>query len=289
MAHTEKKNISQNIADFRRTKNIHYLFAAFVLVIRQKRFLEVVFGIYCFLFHKPSKIEEDNEFQITDHISNVKKHIVERRKQREKILLEVSNQLCGKDTTLYSSDHGYILNETGFILGEYAEHSARIFVKSADELTICQFYQTVPGVRHIHSILQSGESLFVSTGDSNKFLDRWHCSNGRLKFERRILHKLGGFSACCRIKGKHFFGSDFSERPNYIFCLDTGQKWYFPKPAYTQYCYRMFPLDDRYIFCVNISLPNISQRRTITVFDTQTWSFVYCHAYHGRSGLRNGT
>lgn len=285
MTASDEKRISQKIIDFYRTKNILCLFAAFILIIEQKRFLEIAYGIFCFLFCKPGRIEEDLAFQLKNHITQLEKLFVEKRKQKEKVLLEVSNQLSGGETTLYSTDHGYVITEAGFILGEYDENAPRIFVKSNDEFTVCQFYQTTPGVRHIHSILKRGEHLFVSTGDSNKFLDRWKLSNGHIRFEKRVLRKFGGFTACCIINGKTFFGTDFSERPNYIFCLETRQKWFFPKPAYTQYCYLMLPLIERYLFCFNKSLSNISNQRTMTVFDAETLSFVYCQDYLGHTFL----
>jgi len=213
--------------------------------------------------------------QVNNHITQLTELLAEIRKQKENILFEVSNQLGVEKTAVYSTDHGYIINETGFILGEYAKQSARIFVKSGDEFTVCQFYQTSPGVRHIHSILQCGEHLFVSTGDSKKVLDRWKLNNGHMRFEKRILSTFGGFTTCCSINAKTFFGTGFSERPNYLFCLETREKWFFPKPAYTQHCFLMLPLNERYLVCFNSSIVQ-STPRTMTVFDTQALSFVSC-------------
>ena len=57
--------ISHRISDFLRTKSIIYLFAAVILIFKQKRSLEIIYGIYCFLCFKPSKIKKDLGFSYT--------------------------------------------------------------------------------------------------------------------------------------------------------------------------------------------------------------------------------
>jgi hypothetical protein len=273
--------ISDKMAAFRKSKNILYLFSAALLAIRQRRLLEITYGVLCFLLHKPSKIADNHQFQYDVYNEELKTTYRLVREQIAKVILDLSARFGLPPRTFNARYHAYLKTGKGFVLGEYSDNSARIFIKHEDEFVINEYYQSVPGVRHIHSILKSDESLFVSTGDGNKFLDKWQFQDGKMKFEKRIFYKLGGFTACCKIKDKHFFGSDFSERPNYILCLETGEKWFFPLPAYTQLCYLMFPIDDRYICCLNSNLWTISRQcqRTKTIFDTKLGLFVLSQIY----------
>ena len=125
-------------------------------------------------------------------------------------------------------------------------------------------------------MLKDGDTLWVSTGDAKKYLDRWTLRKGRMAFEARVLGVMGGFTACAKVRDRTFFGSDFSERPNYIFCLETGQKWFFPRPAYTRYCTLMLPFESTYLFCVNKAL--LKRARALTIFDTRKLAFTCCEA-----------
>jgi hypothetical protein len=281
--HTDRsKEIFPRFVDFYRTKNIQQLFAAIALIIRQRRFQEFAYGILCFLFSKPSRPVEIVDFQANEGIALAREQFIEKKKENEKIILETLHLGCDDETDLGDTIHGYAMTADGFIFGEYAAHSSRIFLKEHEEFSVCHFYQNDPGVRHIHSILRSGETIFISTGDSNKYLDRWRLRNGHLEFEKRIFHTLGGFTTCCNVNEKHFFGTDFSERPNYIFCLESQEKWFFPRPAYTQHCSLMLLLHDRYLFCLNTGL---SHRQTISIFDTRTSVFIHCQEYRGNDFL----
>lgn len=138
---------------------------------------------------------------------------------------------------------------------------------------------TDPGVRHIHSIMCNDKTLFISTGDSKKYLDKWELSDGKLVFVERILDKYwGGFTGCCKIQN-NFFATDFSQRPNYIYCLETSEKFFFPEPAYKHFCTFMLPVNNRYIVCLNQAMPGFLPQRTISIFDTQIFLFVYCQGY----------
>ena len=56
----EELSIAKCIGGFKRTKNPLYLIKAIILIVRQGRIDEVVFGIYCLLFFKPSKVLSRN-------------------------------------------------------------------------------------------------------------------------------------------------------------------------------------------------------------------------------------
>ena len=90
------------------------------------------------------------------------------------------------------------------------------------------------------------------------------------------MRRFGGFTTVAVVEGRHWFGSDFSERPNFLFCLETGRKHFFPAPAYTKWCYVMLPLEERYLYCVNTHLAHVSGRQAVSIFDTRAGTFLHC-------------
>jgi len=236
--------------------------------------MESVYGIYCFLFHSPSYLVENSDFNLDETMILAREYYQEKRKVQNAIKI-LSRDLT-KERELNFLFHGYIVTQEGFLIGEYAQNSARIFVKNIDKINVIDFYQKDPGVRHIHSILCSDTTLFISTGDSKKYLDQWELIDDEIVFTKRILNNFfGGFTGCSKVQNMHFFASDFSRRPNYIYCLETREKYFFPKPAYNQVCSIMLPVKNRYIFCIFFDFHQVS----VAIFDTQYFLFVYCQTH----------
>ena len=244
------------------------------LAARQRRCLEIGYGAFCLLGRRASVVAGDGGFEIEDHLAGLEMRFQEGLRLRTARASQVAREGGRWEGGVGCAYHGHATTAGGFVLGEYAEQSARLFVKGRNGLRVERYYDTVAGVRHIHSVLGSGNNVFVTTGDASRFLDRWELKGGGLELRERVLRRLGGFTACCEVKGRHFFGTDLSERPNYIFCLETRQKWFFPKPAYTQVSKAMLPFGDRYILCVNASLWATPARRSLTVFDSLREVFV---------------
>ena len=277
MTHNHKQSIHQLIEHSYTQNKLLYLIKGFSLIVQQGRFLEAVYGIKCFLFHKPSPIVENSDFNVDEAIVLSSEYFQDKREEQEVIRTLIRN-LTG-ERELKFLFHGYVVNQTGFVIGEYADKSARLFIKDMDDFSVIDFYQNDPGVRHIHSIICNNKTLFISTGDSKKYLDQWKLSDGKLVFERRMLDNcFGGFIAHCKIQDI-FFGSDYSHRLNYIYCLETSEKNFFPNPAYKQWCAFMLPVNNRYIVCINQNMPGFLPERTISIFDTHTSSFIFCKGY----------
>lgn len=275
----EEKSIHQLVYDALFAKHLFSSVRALMLIFRQNRFLEVLYGIFCFLFHKPSLLGNSGLNENLDEIIQVGRKIyVEKQSEYSNLRRERSFNFL---------PHGYVILENALVIGEYADNSARIFIENRrDKCDTIDFYRDYRGVRHIHSLLRDGASLFVSTGDSKKFLDQWEITDGQLRFQKRILRLcFGGFTACCVINGLRFFATDFSGRPNYIFCLEKKRKYFFPKPAYTHYCLHMLPVFDRYIICISYSLPYLFPDRSLSIFDIQIFQYIYCKGY-SCNGLR---
>lgn len=271
-------SIAAEVAGFVKTRKPSRLIRALTLILRQGRVTEVVYGLWCFLFHKPSAVGPA-QFDVESHYPDLERQLAELRTAKADAAAALPTGTDGE--RLYCTDHGMVLTADGFIFGEYGEFSARVFTQVGSQLITYDFYNKINRLRHIHSVFKDGERVYISTGDTHKFLDEWVYQDGHLNFVRRCLRKFGGFTTCAKLGQRTFFGTDFSHRPNYLYCLEGGQKWFFPTPAYTQYCYLMFVLEERYLICFNRHLSPFGGALSVSVFDAETERFVACQRYPG--------
>jgi hypothetical protein len=183
--------------------------------------------------------------------------------------------------------HGFARNGDLQIVGEYADGSARIFLLNESGEAAFSPYRDDVRVRHVHAVGLHRDRLYVSTGDEAKYLDCFRIVASEIRFEKRICQQFGGFTALCPLSGRLYLGTDFSSRPNYILCLETGEKFGFPEAAYKMYCVIMIPLRSRFILCVNVSAPYTELQRVVSIFDTERKSFTYCAPYHGTGFAMN--
>jgi hypothetical protein len=271
--------ISYQISEFWRTGNFTHLVNATRLIVRQGRLLELLYGVYCFFRYPPSKLASANG-ELIDHCLTVAhESFVDLLNALNEALAKVADRSDVTPPLRNCLVHGFLFTDEMIVIGEYAPRSARICVFQGDRFDICEPYDADHGVRHIHLVHLHKDSVFVGTGDTHKYLDQYVVEDGRLRFNRRILRRFGGFTACCRIGDKLYLGTDFTSRPNYIYCLETGEIFPFPSRAYTQYCCMMLAIDNKYILSMNLSQPLIEKRRTLTLFDTESKSFIYAGDY----------
>lgn len=275
-----RTTISRELNKFKKTKNPKFFFSAVGLLLRSGRLSEVAYGAICFVFRPPSRVA-DPPIKLEGFVPELRAALDALRAERNQVLGTVSQEAESSGEPLYCMDHGFALTEDGAILGEYANYSARLFHVTASGVCAHDDYQRRETVRHIHLVHRSGRHVYVATGDTDKFLDEWDLDGEKLTFTRRILKRFGGFTTVCETEGKTYFGSDFSERPNYIWCLETGQKWFFPKPAYARYCYLMLLAQDRYIVCFHRGLSKLSGGIAYSIFDPREERFVGAGEYVG--------
>ncbi len=140
--------------------------------------------------------------------------------------------------------------------------------------SINDYYNQVKGVRHIHAISPKRQDIYVTTGDSRKLLDLWAIEGSKLKFLKRVRKRWSGYTAMVELNGDYYFGTDFSNRPNYIETL-TGKKYFFPEKAYKMQTYAFFPFLQRYIVSINKEI-FLGDRKTLCVFDTLREDFIFC-------------
>jgi hypothetical protein len=265
---------------FRETKNLSALLTALILVLKQRRTLELIYGAYCHLCHRPCPVRANEDEQGLIAVLRQKSALIPHRKLSRSRLIELYGGVY-KVSQLPSDFQGArcegVCQGDGFlIIGEYGEDS-RIAYVTTESCIVSEYYRQVPGVRHLHSIVQGktpGEFL-VSTGDTCKFLDLWRLIDGRLTFIQRLRNRLAGYTAAARVSGEYYFGTDFSGRPNYIETLGRS-KYFFPNKANRLYVAAFKIFFDRYIVAINTELGVVGERKTLSIFDTVGRRFIYC-------------
>jgi hypothetical protein len=251
-----------------------------ILVIRQRRTLELLYGVYCYLFHRPSPVCPSEKAAAWIPFLKQKPALTHQRRLSRVQIIELYGAAF-KASLLPPDFQGArcesIWHETErLIIGEYGDDS-RIACITPELCVISDHYRHVPGVKHIHSIEGYGDSgeFLVSTGDSKKFLDLWTVHDAKMNFVRRLSKRLAGFTAAARVNGEYYFGTDFSSRPNFIAKLG-GTKYFFPKKAYKFQVIAFHPFFDRYIVSINTEFQFVGGRYTLSIFDTVDQRFIYC-------------
>jgi len=160
------------------------------------------------------------------------------------------------------------------VVGEYGE-GKRIFFATRQHSGVNNHYCRDPQVKHIHSILRiSKTQLLIATGDSAKYLDLWKMEDGRVRFHSRIKRRLAGYTGAVTVGDEHYFGTDFSSRPNFLLRLRDNRKFFLPKEVYLQYVVRLQQYRDRYIVGSTKRLDPFGGCRGVFVFDCAEESFL---------------
>lgn len=280
--------ISYYVQEFRKKKSIGNLYRALRIIIKEGRFMELLYGFYCFVVYRASKVKPDatkNIFfeQSTQAIFKRKYHVF------------ADSGLTYNDylkATFGEEKYAYHLIPEGFrtripsvykadeflLLGEYGHASGRLAILTKTDIKILDYYNKIKGFRHIHCISKlAGNDILINTGDDKKYLDQWTISGTDIAFKKRLVKTFGGFTAAAEVKGEHYFGSDFSKRPNYIYRLSDRKKFFYPEPAFTMFVMYFEVLEDRYILTLSMHIADFGGK-AVTVFDTQTETFVYAEA-----------
>lgn len=278
--------ITAHLQKFRETRSLRYLVRAVLLVVQQQRIIELLYGVYCTLFHRASTVSPIadetaliaviKEKTLLVHQGALSRaQLIERYGSRFKVELLPDDFHSARWESIWEEGDEFL------IIGEYGE-GGRLALVTTTACVLNQHYQQIRGVRHIHSVERyksSGEFL-VATGDTKKFLDLWALQNGQICFVRRLREHLAGFTAAIEVNGEHYFGTDFSSRPNYITTLH-GAKYFFPSKAYKLYVTAFYSFFGRYIVSVNNELRVVGGRKTLSVFDTVEQRFIYCDYWRG--------
>ena len=286
-----RANITSLLRDFRTRKDILALCKAIVMIVRQRRTLETLYGVYCNLAYRPSRLSACSEpAQLASILGQRAEFTRPSRLTRDRLI-----DLYGREFAVASLPADFrcarmeavCRDGDRLIIGEYGE-GARIACVTDRSCRLNGYYRNVTGVRHIHSILRydgDGEFL-VATGDGAKRLDLWSTAGGEVRFSRRLRRYLAGFTAAVKVNGDYYFGSDFSGRPNFIATLG-GAKYFFPPRAYRRFVTAFFVFSDRYLVSVNRDLDSVGGVRTLSVFDTVEKQFVFCDYLDDRSSRRS--
>lgn len=118
---------------------------------------------------------------------------------------------------------------------EYGQPGHRILVESDRGRFIQDPYDDA-GVWHLHAIVPLDDrTVAITTGDSAKYLDIYAVGRDRCRFVRRLKRRLAGYTAMAVSDGRLWCGSDFSERANYLLCIEDGKKYYLPADSIREY------------------------------------------------------
>lgn len=281
--------ISENIVKFKESKNPFYLLKAILMVLKRGRTHELLWGIFCKVAYKPSQVvPQDVRYILEDFAENRKIYKREFRKTEQLPEIYGDQYAVDKIPDYYFGTRieSLIEMDGALLVGEYGfdDNSSHIAVVTADSCTANDHYMHESGIRHIHALAPYPEGstdlvkqFLVATGDRLKVLDLWEMDSDTkaIRFVKRRKRFLAGYTAMKRVNGKYYCGTDFSGRPNYIETLE-GKKFFFPEPAYTMFVVGFYVFDERYILSVNSELEDFGAKKAISIFDTQTETFVYC-------------
>ena len=278
--------ITSHVQRFRETNDVLSLVKALILIFRQGRTLELMYGGYCSLFHPPSPVASCGEEVRTSILGHRGEFVHPTILTRDQVLRVYGGEfkVCSLPADFaFALRHSICRMGDGLIIGEYGEDS-RIAYVTSEGCSINDHYRAVPQVRHIHAVARYGDAgrFLVATGDGAKVLDLCVETGGELRFVKRLRRYLAGFTAVARVKGEYYFGSDFSGRPNFIETLQ-GDKYFFPAKAYKLFVSDFFVFHDRYIVSVNNELIVSGGRKTVSIFDVVEKRFILCDYLH--SGL----
>lgn len=293
--HTDKamertrRSIMVQVQRFKKTRNVLSLLKALLLIIQQRRTLELLYGGYCRLVHPPSPLLSDTGHADLISLLRDKTAVTPHGIVSRLGLLQVFGGAFKVD--LLPHDFKCARWESicpegdRLIIGEYGENS-RVACVTPRSCVLSDHYRQTPGVRHVHSIEKygDGQEFLVSTGDSSKFLDLWIISHEKVSFVRRLKKRLAGFTAAVKVNGEYYFGTDFSSRANCIATLH-GKRYFFPQKAYKRHVTDFYAFFDRYIVSINGELAVVGRSRTLSVFDTVDRKFIYCEFWDAHQNL----
>lgn len=274
--------ISENIAEFKATKNPLYLAKAIQLLINQRRTLEAVYGIYCQMFFRPSVVKSRPQKKMQAVLEDCQLLLSTRAYLSREELINV----FGDDYAVHRLPADFclarmeaIVSDKDFlIIGEYGPINKRIAYITQQTCVIDEFYYFKnPHVRHIHAVYKSPYSrdVLITTGDSSKFLDLWSMQNDGIKFCKRLKTYLAGYTAILKVGSEYYFGTDFTNRPNYIETLD-GRKFFYPEKANKMFVIGFQQYLNRYLVSLNKETEPSGKRFALSIFDTEHKEFVYC-------------
>jgi hypothetical protein len=249
------------------------LTAAVAIIIRQGRVIEVLYSLVVQLLHRPGQLVPVYE---AGHILPL---ATKRLAATEKAALadyladfpRVARWLGGVTLRLHTvANVGHYT-----IAGEYGETDPRLFLLDDTGCKVSTHYRGIKGVRHIHCIHPlSQERFMVTTGDSLRVADLWRIDAGELRFERRILRFLGGFTAGATAGGRTYFGSDYSSRPNYLWRFEDKKRFYLPAESFRMLVDRMDVVDNRFILVICKTLEAAGGGWQAVIFDTSVERFI---------------
>lgn len=269
-------SVGENIAHFRQGRGFHYLWRAIREVRRRRRLLEMGYGLYCFMSRRPSETNRAPSSVVEEVLRNTLHRLNRVSFDLRDHVFSHTNIRNAKVPPSFPVRRASCVDMCDRIVaGEYAEESgARILSVTNNAVFVSRHYEREAGIKHIHLVHPlSDKMFFVATGDTRKALDLWEVAGDSVFFRRRLMSHFAGFTAACTVRERTYFGTDFAQRPNYIFCLDSKRTYFLPRPLFTMWVSDMMAYKDRYIVGICCTLHSYGGSG-VFIFDARDEKFV---------------
>lgn len=274
--------ITDYIVEFYHSKKVYNLLLAVIHIIKQRRVLELMYGMYCeFLFRK-SHVSDNCNADVSVNGVELPETYDDLYFSRDDLVIRYGGKFAVEklpDDFIGARCEGVVVGKDFMIIGEYGyEKKARLALLINDCCIIYDYYAKDLRVRHIHAILMcsNGRDIFVSTGDSAKYLDLWRIGTDGLDFIKRLKTRFAGYTAMLEFGGIVYCGTDFSSRRNYIEIFSCkGKKIFFPEPASTMMCIHLYT-ENTFIIAISKEMNQFGGKQAVSVFDAVNNKFVYC-------------
>ncbi|HEX6434234.1 MAG TPA: hypothetical protein VFZ87_08315, partial [Gemmatimonadales bacterium] len=164
--------ITAHLQQFRETRSLRYLVRALLLVVQQQRIIELLYGLYCTLFHRASTLSPVADETalisvIKEKIALVHRGALSRAQLIERYGLKFKVELLPEDFRSARWESIWEEGDDFLVIGEYGE-GGRLALVTTTGCVLNDHYQHIHGVRHIHSVqsYQNSGEFLVATGDT---------------------------------------------------------------------------------------------------------------------------
>lgn len=185
---------------------------------------------------------------------------------------------CLPDDFISARIESIVCDAGVLIIGEYGKSGKRIAVVTEQSCVVNHFYGDDPLVAHIHSLLKTRDSdyVYVTTGDTAKYLDLWSLRDGEMMFRKRLKFSLAGYTAMIKIGSELLLGTDFTGRTNYVELLGSGSKIPFPNQMHGMHTIKFRQFKRRYLSCLSKRLDWLGGGFALSILDIEREEFVWC-------------
>lgn len=270
--------IAATVRAFRSAPSVRSAFQVLLAIKGEGRLSEALYGAWCFARYRASQFDTGEP---VDGASDALERIFRAplnwadldAATAEELMPAFMANFIPRETRIRANS--ILVGDGWCVAGEYGDGCRLFYGDHAGTQSISTFYEADPAVIHIHLLHKlEGQKFAVCTGDSGKYLDIWEVAEHGIRFVERLISRFAGYTAAATVSGEHYFGTDFSQRPNYLLRLGDRRKFPFPGASFKHYAVQFAPYEDRYILCLAKGLYLLDPTWSRFVFDTFEERFI---------------